>query len=56
MPALADQLNGAGAPQHSGAEVLPGRFFCGFRVSTRGMLNQISREARAVADQLRAAA
>ncbi|MEM1091436.1 MAG: NAD(P)/FAD-dependent oxidoreductase [Pseudomonadota bacterium] len=56
MPALADQLNSAGAPQHSGIEALPGLFFCGFRVSTRGMLNQISREARVVADLLRAAA
>ncbi len=56
MPALADELNAAGAPRVSGSEVLPGLFFCGFRVSTRGMLNQISREARAVADQLRAAA
>lgn len=56
MPDLDGLLNAAGAPLSSGTELQPGLYFCGFRVSTRGMLKQINLEARAIAGLLRAAA
>lgn len=46
MPTQQGLLNAAGAPTSSGTEMAPGMWFCGFRISTRGMLNQIAREAR----------
>ena len=45
--ALADD----GAPRTSGEpSAVPGLFFCGFHVSPVGMLWEISREARRIAD------
>lgn len=47
------ELEGApirdGAPTTSGVEAAPGLYFCGFRISTRGMLREIHAEARAIA-------
>ncbi|MEP6873875.1 MAG: NAD(P)/FAD-dependent oxidoreductase [Burkholderiales bacterium] len=38
-----------GAPRQSGTEVLPGLYFCGFRVSPTGMLREIAFESRRIA-------
>ena len=45
----ADVLDAEGVPTASGAETLPGLYFCGFYVAPTGMLHEISREARRVA-------
>jgi hypothetical protein len=39
-----------GAPKKSGAESLPGLWFCGFNVVATGMLREISRESRRIAE------
>jgi cation diffusion facilitator CzcD-associated flavoprotein CzcO len=39
----------AGTPVRSGAEILPGLWACGFRVSPTGMLREIALEARRIA-------
>ncbi len=52
LPDHAKLLNAAGAPHSSGEALASGLFFCGFRISTRGMLNQIGREARQIADAI----
>lgn len=38
-----------GAPLRSGAETLPGLYFCGFKVVPTGMLREVAREARRIA-------
>ncbi|MBK7584115.1 MAG: NAD(P)/FAD-dependent oxidoreductase [Myxococcales bacterium] len=55
-PALSDFLAAAdqicspdGVPTKSGAETLPGLYFCGFYVSPTGMLREIALEARRIA-------
>lgn len=45
----ADVLDAEGVPTASGAETLPGLYFCGFHVAPTGMFREISREARRVA-------
>ena len=47
-------LDPEGTPRVSGQQVMPGLFLCGFRVSPRGMLYEIGREASAIADQIQA--
>ncbi len=47
--AAAGALDGDGAPLRSGAETLPGLYFCGFYVAPTGMLREIAREARRIA-------
>jgi len=42
-------LDEEGVPIKSGAETLPGLYFCGFHVAPTGMLLEIAREARLVA-------
>ncbi|MFK7956712.1 MAG: flavin-containing monooxygenase [Lysobacterales bacterium] len=49
LPDHNELLNAAGAPHSSGEALAEGLFSCGFRISTRGMLNQIGREARRIA-------
>ncbi|MEM9533618.1 MAG: NAD(P)/FAD-dependent oxidoreductase [Pseudomonadota bacterium] len=49
LPGLEAELNAAGAPKRSGAELRPGLYFCGFLISTRGMLFEIGVEAEAIA-------
>lgn len=44
----ADVLDAEGVPTASGAETLPGLYFCGFRVAPTGMLREIGREARRI--------
>jgi indole-3-pyruvate monooxygenase len=60
-PALADFLEPAaevvdaeGVPTASGAETLPGLYFCGFYVAPTGMLREIGREAKRIARAIRA--
>jgi hypothetical protein len=55
-PALGSMLEGVkgaldaeGKPLTSGAEALPGLYFCGFHVSPTGMLRDIAKEARRIA-------
>lgn len=55
-PALADFLEPTaevvgddGVPRKSGAETLPGLYFCGFYVAATGMLREIGRDARRIA-------
>jgi cation diffusion facilitator CzcD-associated flavoprotein CzcO len=42
-------LDKGGAPVHSGREVRPGLYFCGFYVSPTGMLREAALEAKAIA-------
>jgi cation diffusion facilitator CzcD-associated flavoprotein CzcO len=58
-PALSDFLVDAdalctheGAPKQSGAELLPGLYFCGFYVSPTGMLREIAIEAKRIASSI----
>jgi len=51
----AEVLDEDGAPRASGAETLPGLFFCGFHVAATGMLREIAREARRIARAVAAA-
>ena len=55
-PALADFVSAPEALDESGCpralEPLPGLFFCGFRVSPRGMLREIASEARSIARRI----
>ncbi|MFT3922115.1 MAG: NAD(P)/FAD-dependent oxidoreductase [Myxococcales bacterium] len=41
-----------GAPRQSGAEIMPGLYVCGFYVSPTGMLREIGREARRIAEAI----
>ena len=50
----ADVLDAEGVPTASGAETLPGLYFCGFRVAPSGMFLEIGREARRIARAIRA--
>ncbi len=45
----ADVVDADGVPRASGAETLPGLYFCGFYVAPTGMLREIGREARRIA-------
>lgn len=47
-----DVCDDEGTPHCSGAEAVPGLFFCGFYVSPRGMLGAIGEEARQIADTI----
>ena len=38
-----------GVPRASGAETLPGLYFCGFYVAPTGMLREIAKDARKIA-------
>jgi cation diffusion facilitator CzcD-associated flavoprotein CzcO len=42
-------LDEEGVPTRSGAETLPGLYFCGFHVTATGVLREISREAQRIA-------
>lgn len=42
-------LDRAGAPVQSGTALVPGLYFCGFRLSPIGMLSAIRKEAKAIA-------
>jgi cation diffusion facilitator CzcD-associated flavoprotein CzcO len=54
-PALAefldapDTLDDSGVPRASGAETLPGLYFCGFYVAPTGMFREIARDAKRIA-------
>lgn len=45
----AEVLDADGVPKQSGAETLPGLYFCGFYVAPTGMLREIGREAKRIA-------
>jgi cation diffusion facilitator CzcD-associated flavoprotein CzcO len=45
----ADVVDADGVPTASGAETLPGLYFCGFYVSPTGMLREIARDAKRIA-------
>ena len=45
----AEVLDADGVPSLSGAETLPGLYFCGFYVAPTGMLREIARDARHIA-------
>jgi cation diffusion facilitator CzcD-associated flavoprotein CzcO len=45
----ASVLDEEGVPARSGAETLPGLYFCGFHVTATGVLREISREAQRIA-------
>jgi cation diffusion facilitator CzcD-associated flavoprotein CzcO len=49
-------LDAEGIPTASGAETLPGLFFCGFHVAPTGMFREITREARRIARAIAARA
>jgi indole-3-pyruvate monooxygenase len=49
----AEVLDADGVPRASGAETLPGLFFCGFYVSPTGMLRAIAGDARRIARAIR---
>lgn len=48
-------LDADGAPTHSGQELAPGLWFCGFYVAPTGMLREIGREAERIAAGIAAA-
>jgi indole-3-pyruvate monooxygenase len=45
-------IDAEGTPLRSGLETLPGLFFCGFYVAPTGMLREIAREARNIAESI----
>jgi indole-3-pyruvate monooxygenase len=45
----AEVVDAEGVPTRSGAETLPGLYFCGFYVAPTGMLREIGREAQRIA-------
>ncbi|HKA87374.1 MAG TPA: NAD(P)/FAD-dependent oxidoreductase, partial [Haliangiales bacterium] len=45
----AEVVDENGVPRASGAETLPGLYFCGFYVAPTGMLREIARDARRIA-------
>jgi thioredoxin reductase len=55
LEAAADVVDADGVPRASGAETLPGLYFCGFYVAPTGMLREIAREARRIARAIAAA-
>jgi thioredoxin reductase len=50
----AEVLDADGVPSASGVETLPGLYFCGFYVAPSGMLREIGREARRIANAVAA--
>jgi len=46
---VAEALDAEGVPTASGAETLPGLYFCGFHIAPGGMFFEIGREARRIA-------
>jgi len=52
LDGAADWLDQEGAPPRSGTELAPGLYCCGFYVAPTGMLREIAREVKRIADAI----